>query len=73
MGFGLFRGIIDAREEVLVAVASDYIKLGLVRVALASTLQLAEEVLRVVPVLRIRLPDFEQVLVVYTKIRMMKN
>ena len=73
MGFGLFRGVIDAREEVLVAVASDYIKLGLVRVALASTLQLAEEVLRVVPVLRIRLPDFEQVLVVYTKIRIMKN
>ena len=56
---GLFSGFVDAREEVFVAVAGDHVELGLVRVALARTLQLTEEVLRVVPVLSVRLPDLE--------------
>ena len=66
---GLFSGFVDAREEVFVAVAGDYVELGLVGVALARPLQLTEEVLRVVPVLSVRLPDLEQVLVVYNRVQ----
>lgn len=66
---GLFSGFVDAREEVFVAVAGDYVELGLVGVALARPLQLTEEVLRVVPVLSVRLPDLEQVLVVYNRVK----
>ena len=66
---GLFSGFVDAREEVFVAVAGDHVELGLVGVALARPLQLTEEILRVMPVLGVRLPDLEQVLVVYKRIQ----
>ncbi len=67
--FCLFDRVVDAGEKILIAVACNDIKLGLVGISLARSLQFSEEILRIMTILREVCPDFKQVFVVYRRKR----